>query len=79
MTPLRIFGVFAAMVLLDVVFALYIIETAAKSLWTASVWAAAIQLCNAVVVVSYARDWRTVFPATLGAFAGTALAIWLAT
>jgi hypothetical protein len=67
--------IFLAMVLLDVVFALYIIETAAKHSFMASTWAAAIQFCNAVVVVSYAKDWRTVWPAALGAFVGTWVAI----
>lgn len=75
MTPARCLAIFAAMVLLDVVFALYIIETAQKNSFAASAWATAIQLCNAVVVVSYAKDWRTVWPAALGAFVGTYLAI----
>lgn len=75
MTPLRALGIFGAMVLLDVVFALYIIETAAKNSFAASAWAALIQVCNAAVVVSYAKDWRTVWPATAGAFVGTYAAI----
>lgn len=75
MTPLRFAAVLGAMVLLDVVFGLYILETAQKNSLLASVWAAAIQLCNAVVVVSFVRDWRTVFPAAIGAFIGTWLAI----
>jgi hypothetical protein len=73
---LREFGiVFVAMVLLDVVFAYYIIDTAAKYTVAASAWAAAIQVCNAVVVVSFVKTWKTVFPAALGAFFGTYLAI----
>ena len=75
MTILRFAVIFLAMVALDVAFALYIIETAARHSFTASAWAAAIQLCNAVVVVSFVKDWRTVYPAALGAFAGTWLAI----
>ncbi len=75
MTLRRALCIFAAMLLLDVAFAIYIVETAARNSFRASAWAAALQLCNAVVVVSYAKDWRTVWPAAAGAFAGTYLAL----
>ena len=68
---MRYLAVFAAVVLLDAVFALYIVETAARNALAASVWAGLIQVCNAVTVVSLAKDWRMVVPAVLGAFVGT--------
>lgn len=67
--------VFLAMVVLDVVFALYVIECAAKNAVMASTWASLIQLCNAFVVVAFVRDWRMAAPCAAGAFLGTWLAI----
>ena len=67
--------VFIAMVVLDIVFALYIVEASSKQMLAASFWAAAIQVCNVFVVVSYVNDKRMVVPCTLGAFVGTWLAI----
>ena len=78
MTWRRALAIFFAMFFLDVAFGFYIIETAARHVLLASLWAAGLQLCNAVLIVSYAKDWRTVFPATAGAFIGTWVAIWLA-
>lgn len=67
--------VFIAMVLLDIVFALYVVTTAAKDVLASSLWAGAIQVCNVFVVVSYIRDRRLVVACTAGAFVGTWLAM----
>ncbi len=66
------------MLLLDVAFTFYVIEAAQKNALTASAWAGALQFCNAIVVVAYAKDWRTVWPAAAGAFVGTWIAVVLA-
>lgn len=66
---------FFGMVALDVSFALYIVATAAQQVFTASAWAAAIQLCNVVVVVGYVQDRRLAIPTVAGAFVGTWLAL----
>lgn len=67
--------VFLAMVALDVVFAVYVLQTAARAAMEASLWAAAIQLCNVFVVTSFVRDPRMVMPCMAGAFVGTWLAV----
>lgn len=70
--------VFLAMVLLDVVFALYIKATADDRILAASSWAAAIQICNVFVVTRFVQDKRLVVPCALGAFVGTGLAlVWI--
>lgn len=68
-------SVFAAMTLLDVVFALYIVATAGHQTILASSWAVAIQLCSTFVTVSYVGDRRLISPCLLGAFTGTWLAL----
>jgi hypothetical protein len=67
----RCLAVFAAIFALDLVFAFYVAAVAAHAAFDASAWAAAIQLCNVVVVVSYVKDQRMVLPLALGAFGGT--------
>lgn len=73
----RAICVFLAMVLLDIAFAFYVVETAAKNIWPAASWAAAIQLCNVFVVASFVKDVRMTIPCALGAFVGTVVALWL--
>lgn len=67
--------VFLAMVTLDVAFATYVVEAAAKNVFPASYWAAAIQLCNVFVVGAFVKDVRMAVPTALGAFAGTWIAL----
>lgn len=71
MTLAKTLGVFVAVVALDVAYALYVVETTARNVMLASAWAAAIQLFNFVIVLSFVKDWRMVWPAVAGAFVGT--------
>lgn len=71
----RYFGVFLAMVALDVAFALYVLETAARNAVAGSFWAAMIQVANVFVVSSFVADKRLAVPCVVGAFVGTWLAI----
>lgn len=68
-------AVFLAMALLDIVFAPYVAKIASREALEASVWASAIVVCNAFVVVSYVKDRRLILPLALGAFAGTWLSV----
>ena len=67
--------VFVAMVVLDVVFAMYTLRVAERDVLEASFWAATIQLANAFVVVAYVKDRRMAIPCALGAFVGTYFAL----
>ena len=71
----RAISVFLTVLFLDLAFAFYILETAAKAPMTAGGWAALIQACNVYLVVSFVQDRRLVLAAMAGAFAGTWLAI----
>lgn len=71
----RALAVFAAVVCLDVAYAMYVVETASRNVMAASWWAASIQAFSFVVVVSFVKDWRMVWPAAAGAFAGTWIAL----
>ena len=68
-------SVFFAMIALDLAFGLYVANIASHHVLSAAAWAAAIQLCNSFVVVSYVRDIRMAIPCVLGAFAGTWVAV----
>lgn len=68
-------GVAGAMFALDMVFAMYVIATAAKAAEAAAAWATAIVLLNGVVTLSFVRDRWMLLPAAFGAFAGTWSAI----
>lgn len=68
-------AVFAAMFGLDVVFALYVVECAARNAVAASAWASLIQLCNIFVVTAFVKDRRMAAPCIAGAFAGTWVAV----
>lgn len=68
-------AVFFAMVALDIVFALYVIETARQAAVAASSYAALIQVFNIFVVRSFMSDRRLAIPCVAGAFVGTWLAI----
>lgn len=71
----RALSVFAAMVALDIVFALYVIETAARNAVKGSAYASLIQVFNLFVVAAFVKDNRLVVPCAAGAFVGTWLAI----
>lgn len=68
-------AVFFAMVALDIVFALYVIETARQNAVMASAHAALIQFFNVFVVSAFVADRRLAIPCVAGAFVGTWLAI----
>ncbi len=72
---IRALSVFGAMVALDLVFAVYVIECAARHGAAAGAWAAAVQICNFFVVTAYVKDRRMVLPCIAGAFVGTWLAV----
>ena len=71
----RALAVFVAMLLLDVVFALYVIKCAERAAIEAGLWAGAIQVFNVFVVSSFVKDWRMSVPCVLGAVAGTWIAV----
>lgn len=63
------------MTLLDLVFAFYVVETAAKHAAVAGAWAAAIIVLSGFVTRAYVDDKRMLIPAAIGAFFGTFIAI----
>jgi hypothetical protein len=67
--------VVAAMTLLDLVFALYVIATAEKRTVPAGLLAAAIIVLSVYVTRAYVDDKRMTVPAAIGAFIGTCLAV----
>lgn len=68
---IKAFWIFIAMTVLDIVFALYVIYTAEKNIFYASLMAAEIQLLNIFVVSSFVKDSRMALPLAVGAFIGT--------
>ena len=68
--------VFFGMVLADVAWTLYFIETGRGKALAAGFWSAAIVAISAFLTVSYVHDRMLVVPAVLGAFAGTAATVW---
>jgi hypothetical protein len=71
----RALSVVATMTLLDVVFACYVIETAAKAATAAGAYAAAIIVLSGYVTRAYVDDKRMLWPAAAGAFIGTYVAV----
>lgn len=67
----------AAMTVLDLVFAFYVVETAAKHAASAGAWAAGIIVLSCYVTRAYVDDKRMTVPAAVGAFLGTYLAVTL--
>ena len=67
--------VFAAMAVLDFVFAEYTKATADRKSLAASKWAALIIPLNVVVVSGYVTVWWMLVPAAAGAWLGTLLSI----
>ena len=71
----RALSAFLSMFALDLVFALYVAAVGQHDALMASLYAAAIVACNAVLVLVVVKDWRMAAPAAAGAFAGTWLAV----
>jgi hypothetical protein len=69
-------AVFAATFVADFAWARYTASVGLGNRQTAAVWSAVIVLLGAVTVLGYAHDWKMVFPAALGAYAGTLTALW---
>lgn len=67
--------VMGTMTLLDLVFACYVIETAQKAAASAGAYAAAIIVLSGYVTRAYVDDKRMLWPAAIGAFWGTYLAV----
>lgn len=66
---------FVSMFLLDVVFALYTKCVVANRPTAAGIYAVAIILCNAVMVINVVDNHWMIIPVALGAFAGTWTAV----
>lgn len=64
-----------AMILLDLVFAFYVIKTAEKQAVAAGLLSAGIIVLSGYVTRAYVDDKRMLIPAAVGAFVGTAVAV----
>ncbi len=67
--------VFLSTFFADIVWARYIAAAAEKKAIHASAWSAAIVALSAFNITQYAHDWHAVFPAVIGAFFGTWVAL----
>ncbi len=72
---LQLFMVFVATVIVDWIWAWYIIYTAKKLALKASILAALISCLGSFVTLSYINDRRAIIAVALGAFVGTFLSI----
>ncbi len=63
--------VFISTFVADLVWARYIAAAAEKRAIPAAAWSAAIIALGGFNVMNYAHNWYTIFPAVVGAFAGT--------
>jgi hypothetical protein len=72
---LRALMVIVLMTMVDIVFAIYVIETAAHRAASAGLYAALIILIGAFVTRAYVDDKRMIVPTAIGAFLGTYLAV----
>ena len=69
------FLAFIAVVVLDFVWAIYTRHVTSGNSVKAGLYASAIFITNAYVVVEFVNDVTVVIPAVLGAFVGTSLAV----
>ena len=67
--------VFIATVILDWIWAMYIIHTSKKNAFRASILSTLIVCIGSFVTLAYIHDWRAIIAAALGAFIGTFLSI----
>jgi hypothetical protein len=67
--------VFVSTFFADLVWARYIAAAAEKRAHAASGWSAAIIALSAFNIVQYSLNWKTVFPALVGAYLGTWFAL----
>jgi hypothetical protein len=68
--------VFAALFLLDFVYARYNLATAERRVWASAHYAAIIILLGGFGVVSYSQDHVLLIPAACGAWCGTFSSVW---
>lgn len=66
---------FAALVLVDVVWALYVKALAAKKAATSAFWSVFIYLIGSSVMLKLVEDPNLLIPACAGAFVGTYIAV----
>jgi predicted small integral membrane protein len=67
--------VFCSTFIADIVWARYIVAATERHTLRAAFWSAAIIALGGFNVTQYALNWHTVFPAIVGAFAGTWFAL----
>ena len=60
-----------AMILVDICWTMYFVETANKNAVKAGVWSALIMLCGSYATISFVHDKRFITAAMIGAFIGT--------
>lgn len=72
---IRCISVGSATALSDWVWANYMLGVTSRMALEASLWASAVIILGAFVVLSYVDDKRLIIPAAIGAFIGTYLAL----
>jgi hypothetical protein len=73
---IQIVAVFSATVLLDILWAQYILHTSKSKALQASLYASVLYVLGGFTVMNYVSNHWLLIPASVGAFVGTYLALW---
>ena len=74
---LTFLGVMVAMILADVCWTYYFIKVEERKAISAGIWSALIIVASSFITTSYVEDRSLIIAAVLGAFIGTAGAVYL--
>jgi uncharacterized membrane protein len=75
MSPLIFLSVFAATLVTDALWALYMVHVSKKSPFRAAGYGSLIHILSAFTVISYTKDTLYIIPLVIGSFLGTYLTV----